>query len=91
LIVTIETAYDPSDLSPAEDEVICCTFVPDPKGDYMLRPAGGGPETPHRAVYFAAPAGTTDVDIAKIAFEIREGKPMEPYQEWCIDEAKRGA
>lgn len=84
----IATASDPSDLTLAEGEVVSATFVPDPDGDYMLRPAGGGPESPHRAVYFAAPAGASFDQMHELAFEVRNGKPMEQYQKWCIEEAK---
>jgi hypothetical protein len=86
----IATAADPAELHLAEGEVLSATFVPDPDGEYLLRPAGGGPESPHRAVYFAAPAGATDVEMAALSFEIQNGEPMEQYQRWCIAEAKAG-
>jgi hypothetical protein len=91
LIVTIATALDPDDLTLAEGQVVSCTFVPAEDGEYMLRPVRGGPESPHRAVYFAAPDGASDVEMAALAFEVREGRPMEQYQLWCIEEAKQSA
>jgi len=89
-LIVIASASDPSELSLAEGEVVACTFVPDPEGEFMLRPAGGGPESPHRAVYFPAPAGASDVEMAALSFEVREGRPMERYQLWCIEEAMAG-
>lgn len=86
--MAVLTVNDPEDLALGDGQVVCSTFVPDPEGEYMLRPSTGGDLTPHRAVYFAGPAYDDD-RVAEMAFEIQNGRPMEPYQRWAMNEAKR--
>lgn len=38
--------------------------------------------------YFVAPADVTDEQVRAKAFEIREGRPMEPYEKFLLDQAE---
>jgi hypothetical protein len=87
--MAIATFDDPDDLVLRDGWVQCATFKPDPNGEYMLAPSTGGPPEPCKAVYYAVPGDATEDELREIAFEIREGKPMEPYQRWALHEAKK--
>ncbi len=65
------------------DQCVAATFVPDPEGDYEF-----DGET-FRCVYFAVPVDATPDQMQEIAFAVRHGRPMEQYQRWVIEEAKR--
>lgn len=85
----MKLVHDPAELDLQPGQVLCSAFQPDPDGDYMLAPSTGGEPEPCRAVYFAAPADADEWTMRELAFEAREGRPMEPYQRWTIHEAMR--
>lgn len=69
--------------------VVSATFIPDEDGEFEFEVKGVMER--FRAAYFAAPEGADADWMRKMAFEIRNGRPMEQYQEWVIEEAKQSA
>ncbi|MDQ3223093.1 MAG: hypothetical protein M3Q75_06445 [Gemmatimonadota bacterium] len=80
----IPTFDDPdilaANLSPTQ--CVAATFIPDPQGEYEF----DGEQ--FRCAYFPAPINATSDQMQELAFEVRHGYRMEPYQRWIIEEAK---
>ncbi len=69
-----------SNLGPTQ--CVGATFIPDDGGEYEF----DGER--FRCVYFPAPIDADDDRMREIAFEVRNGAAMEPYQRWVLTEAK---
>jgi hypothetical protein len=89
--MAVPTVDDPEELELRDGWVVAATFKPDENGDYMLAPSTGGPPELCKAVYYQVPADASRSELQELAFEAREGKPMDDYQRWAMHEAMTGA